>query len=279
MFRTKNTVKNISRELENLINDVPLKPPASKDTLPAKVQHQLMRLSDKMRGNEEKLSRERDEIKGLISEIAHQLRNPLANMESYIELLKDTSCDREEQILYLAAIEAAEERIRFLTEGFIKMARLESRVIQIKKESMNLKETILQSVIQAESAAEKKSMYIDLVMEGDLQVCHDANWLSEAVFNLLDNSIKYSPEESQIHISVTKNEMFVQIAVRDYGMGIEAEEENLIFQRFYRGKKVTTQEGFGLGLYLAREIVMHHDGFMKAKREEKGLRISIYLPV
>ena len=115
--------------------------------------------------------------------------------------------------------------------------------------------------------------------EQDLEIDHDPNWLGEAVYNLLDNSVKYSPENAVVDISITTNEMFTQISVRDYGMGIEAEEENLIFKRFYRGKKVTVQEGFGLGLYLAREIIMDHDGFMKAKREKKGMTISIYLPV
>lgn len=279
MFQKKHIVERISVELEKLIGGQPLQMPLSEDTLPAKVQHQIIRLSDKMRGSEEKLSRERDEIKELITEIAHQLRNPLANMESYIDLLKDEDCSRDDRLFYLAAIESAEERIRFLTESFIKMARLESRIIQIKKESRALKDTILQSILQAGPEAEAKGIAIKLHMEQDLEIDHDPNWLGEAVYNLLDNSVKYSPENAVIDISVTTNEMFTQISVRDYGMGIEAEEENLIFKRFYRGKKVTVQEGFGLGLYLAREIIMDHDGFMKAKREKKGMTISIYLPV
>lgn len=279
MLQKKKIVETISAELERLINDQPLEQPVSTDTLPAKVQHQILRLSDKMRGNEEQLSRERDEIKELISEIAHQLRNPLANMEIYIDLLKEGDCTREDQLFYIEAIESAEARIQFLTESFIKMARLESRIIQIKKERLNIESTLLQSILQVKSAAEEKELTINLKVDGKLEIRHDPNWLGEAVYNLLDNSVKYSPKGSAVNIEVTRNEMFVRISVRDFGMGIEPEEENLIFQRFYRGKKVTTQEGFGLGLYLSREIVMHHDGFMKVNREEEGLRVSIYLPV
>ncbi len=100
----------------------------------------------------------------------------------------------------------------------------------------------------------------------NLRIPHDANWLSEAVFNLLDNSIKYSSSSSYVDMKAEVNEMFAEISVTDSGMGIEQGEENLIFQRFYRGKKVTSQEGFGLGLYLAREIVLQHQGFMKAQK-------------
>ena len=107
---------------------------------------------------------------------------------------------------------------------------------------------------------------------------HDPNWLGEAFYNLLDNAVKYSEVGDKIEVSVSRNDMFLKIQVRDYGIGIEAGEENQIFQRFYRGKRVTTQEGFGIGLYLAREIVNRHGGFLVARRKSKGLLMEINLP-
>ena len=250
MFQKRKEMEIISRALEDLINGKTLEIALpNQDTLPAKVQHQLVRLSDIIRGTQEKAWKERNQIKELIAETAHQLRNPLANMESYLELLQEEEISREEKELYLEALCASESRIRFLTEGFIKMSRLENHIVQIKQE------------------------------QEELCVSHDAKWLGEAVYNLLDNSVKYSPNGSKIEIKISKNEMFAQIAVRDFGVGIEHEELNLIFQRFYRGKRAENQPGFGLGLYLAREIVLQHGGFMKAKEKEKGLEISIFLPV
>lgn len=269
----------LSLVLEKLINDEPIDSmQGDKDTLPSKIRHQMIRLSDKMRGNEEQLIKDRDEIKGLISEIAHQLRNPLANMEGYLQLLKEGAGSRERESAYIDAIAVSERRIRFLTESFIKMARLESKVIQIKKESADLKKTLLRSILQVQGAAVEKKIDIRLQMDENLRISHDANWLSEAVFNLLDNSIKYSSSSSYVDMKAEVNEMFAEISVTDSGMGIEQGEENLIFQRFYRGKKVTSQEGFGLGLYLTREIVLQHQGFMKVTRLEEGMKISIFLP-
>ncbi len=298
MFQKRKEMKIISRALEDLINGKTLEIALpNQDTLPAKVQHQLVRLSDIIRGTQEKawkernqikeliaetahqlrnplanmesylehqlvrLSdiirgtqekawKERNQIKELIAETAHQLRNPLANMESYLELLQEEEISREEKELYLEALCASESRIRFLTEGrirfltegFIKMSRLENHIVQIKKEQEDLTATVLNSLLQMRKDAQEKQIVFSVQGEEELCVSHDAKWLGEAVYNLLDNSVKYSPNGSKIEIKISKNEMFAQIAVRDFGVGIEHEELNLIFQRFYRGKEILEWE-------------------------------------
>lgn len=280
MFRKRREMEIISRALEDLMNGKTLEITLpNQDTLPAKVQHQLLRLSDIIRGTQEKAQKERDQIKELIAETAHQLRNPLANMEGYLELLQEEELSREEKEIYLEALCASEARIRFLTEGFIKISRLENHVVQIKKEQGDLTATVLNSLLQVRKYAQEKQIIFSVQGEEGLCVSHDAKWLGEAVYNLLDNSVKYSKNGGKVEINISKNEMFAQIAVRDFGIGIEHEEMNLIFQRFYRGKRAEKQPGFGLGLYLAREIVLQHGGFMKAKEKEAGLEISIFLPV
>ena len=306
LSKNRKEMEELSSALESLINgERPSLDRVSEDTLPSKIRSQILRLNDKMRGSEQALLQEREEIRGLIADTAHQLRTPLANMESYLSLLKadlerrtgtSESIRMEDQAYYIRAIAESEEKIRFLTEGFIRMARLENGIIQIRKDSLDMEGTLLGSILQAKKAADEKQIEIRLTMSGESgrtkktsgrekgkeaesAVLHDPQWLGEAVFNLLDNSIKYSPEGSTIHVSTVKNEMFFRIEVRDEGTGIEEGEENLIFRRFYRGKHVNGQNGFGLGLYLSREIVQRHGGFMKVKRLEPGLSVGIYLPV
>ena len=306
LSKSRKEMEELSASLESLINgEEPALDRVSEDTLPSKIRSQILRLNDKMRGSEQALLQEREEIRGLIADTAHQLRTPLANMESYLSLLKadlerrtgtSESIRMEDQAYYIRAIAESEEKIRFLTEGFIRMARLENGIIQIRKDSLDMEGTLLGSILQAKKAADEKQIEIRLTMSGESgrtkktsgrekgkeagsAVLHDPQWLGEAVFNLLDNSIKYSPEDSTIYVSTVKNEMFFRIEVRDEGTGIEEGEENLIFRRFYRGKHVNGQNGFGLGLYLSREIVQRHGGFMKVKRLEPGLSVGIYLPV
>ena len=306
LSKSRKEMEELSASLESLINgEEPALDRVSEDTLPSKIRSQILRLNDKMRGSEQALLQEREEIRGLIADTAHQLRTPLANMESYLSLLKadlerrtgtSESIRMEDQAYYIRAIAESEEKIRFLTESFIRMARLENGIIQIRKDSRDMEGTLLGSILQAKKAADEKQIEIRLTMSGESgrtkktsgrekgkeagsAVLHDPQWLGEAVFNLLDNSIKYSPEDSTIYVSTVKNEMFFRIEVRDEGTGIEEGEENLIFRRFYRGKHVNGQNGFGLGLYLSREIVQRHGGFMKVKRLEPGLSVGIYLPV
>ena len=177
MFRRKREMEALSLVLEKLINDEPIDSmQGDKDTLPSKIRHQMIRLSDKMRGNEEQLIKDRDEIKGLISEIAHQLRNPLANMEGYLQLLEEGAGSRERESAYIDAIAVSERRIRFLTESFIKMARLESKVIQIKKESADLKKTLLRSILQVQGAAVEKKIDIRLQMDENLRIPHAVSY-------------------------------------------------------------------------------------------------------
>lgn len=279
MFQRRREMEELSEALESLINGSdPGLEGLNDDTLPSKVKNQIQRLGDKMRGQEQALQKEREEIRGLIADTAHQLRTPLANMESYLTLLQNGAGDAKDQEFCIQAIQESEERIRFLTEGFIRMARLENGIIQIRKVTGKLQETILACILQVRAAAEEKNITVRLEMDEELEVSHDPRWLGEAVYNLLDNSVKYSPEQSEIVVTAEKNEMFVRIEVRDQGIGIDEGEESLVFRRFYRGNRAPGSQGFGLGLYLAREIVMRHGGFMKLKRLEPGLSAGIWLP-
>lgn len=269
----------ISGDLEAFLSGKTILPKQeTEELLPSKIRHQMLRLQAMIRTCREKAEKDNREIRNLIVEIAHQLRMPLANLETYLDLLYCGDLTDEEIGKYLDAAGASKEQLSFLIESFIKMARLETKVIQLKKQSRDLEKTILKAILQEEREAREKDIEITFCAKQKAQVLHDENWLGEAVENLIDNSIKYSPPGSQIHISLEENQMFAEIRIRDYGIGIEPEEEAEIFKRFYRGKRVTSEKGFGLGMYLAREIVSRHQGFLKVRRQQQGLSCSIFLP-
>ena len=123
-----------------------------------------------MKAKDQALGKEKEENPGLIAQIlAHQLRTPLANMESYLEPLETMDWEEKERKNYLLALRESEEKIRFLTEGLIKMARLESRIIQIRKEARDLQETLLESILQVKKRQRKKHIEIRLEMKAGEQ--------------------------------------------------------------------------------------------------------------
>lgn len=117
-------------------------------------------------------------------------------MESYTQLLEG-EISGEPGRTYLCALEQSEQRLHFLTESFIKMARLEQQMIQIKKTTDALADTIFSAVFLVQKAAEEKQMEVEVTGAEETKVWHDGNWLGEAVYNLLDNSVKYAPEHSE----------------------------------------------------------------------------------
>lgn len=247
------------------------------ETLYGKIEYELVRVQEMQNGRKEEAEKSRDEIQKLISEIAHQMRTPLTNMETYLGFMKDDSGEMASG--YVAALEKSEEKLHFLVESFIKMSRLEQHIIQIKKEEKDLLQTVLNVLGQIQCYAEEKEIQFDITFPENAVCAHDANWLGEALYNILENAVKYSDNGGKIEVTVSENEMFMKIRVRDYGLGISEGEEHRIFQRFYRGKLVTTQAGFGIGLYLAREIVNLHGGFLIAKRMSPGVSLEVRIPV
>ena len=147
-------------------------------------------------------------------------------------------------------------------------------------QSSDLKQTVAEAVFQVYKRAEDKHIFIEIKDNNkfDYIVPHDRNWICEGVYNLLDNSIKYSPKGSRVQIFLEDNEMFTEISVEDEGIGIDPGEENKIFQLYYRGNNISGQEGYGMGMFITRQIISAHDGFMRVKRKKKGLKVSIFLP-
>ena len=262
------------------------------ELLLARIENQLVRIQEVLDGRRKEAEKSRDEIQKLISEIAHQMRTPLTNIESYTGFLKNMTETAEQNLegeasgsnekiglQYISALEVSEKKLHFLVDSFVKMARLEQHIIQIHQNEKDLLKTIHNTFGQIQNRAEEKQIRFHITMPKQALCVHDSNWLSEAVFNILDNAVKYSEPGGTVEVSLKQNELYMKLQVRDYGIGIEEGEENQIFRRFYRGRRVTVQEGLGIGLYLAREIMNLHGGFMTAKKMDPGLLIEVNLPV
>lgn len=248
------------------------------DTLFSKLQYQTIKLTNILKEKNRQIEDDRNEIKSLISDIAHQLKTPLTNLKIYGEILQDESLSKEERKEFNKIIILSLNRLSFLIESMIKMSRLESGVIQLKSQMNDLNDTILLAINQVQKKAKVKNIDIKLEETAKVKITCDKNWTAEALFNILENAIKYTNENGVIKVTVQNYEMFVRIDIQDNGVGIKEDELPKIFTRFYRGKNVGDIEGIGIGLYLTREIISKQGGYIKVKSNNKGSIFSLFLP-
>ena len=220
---------------------------------------------------------EKDKLKELISDISHQTKTPIANLVLYGELLEGSELTPEQKS-NVKAIQTQTEKLRFLIDSLVKLSRLESGIIQLERKKTEVF-PILQNVVeQVRERAAAKGLELVLI-QNDVAANIDSKWTQEAIFNIADNAVKYT-DKGSITISATEFDMFVRVDVSDTGKGIPEEEQAKIFGRFYRGTATKTEEGVGIGLHLAREIISGQGGYIKVKSnpDEPGTTFSIFLP-
>ena len=226
---------------------------------------------------------EKDKLKELISDISHQTKTPIANLVLYGELLEGSELT-EEQKSNVNAILTQTEKLRFLIDSLVKLSRLESGIIQLERKKTEVF-PILQNVVeQVRERAAAKGLEVFL-NETSVSANIDSKWTQEAIFNIVDNAVKYT-DKGSISIGASEFDMFVRVDISDTGKGIPEEDQAKIFGRFYRGTSVKAEEGVGIGLYLAREIISGQGGYIKVKSisaqnaspTEPVTTFSVFLP-
>ena len=168
------------------------------------------------------------------------------------------------------------EKLRFLIDSLVKLSRLENGIISLSPQQAAL-QPLLESVVEQYAAkASEKGLSLQLQDTNAFAVFD--KWTAEALANIVDNAIKYT-EHGTIRISAVSYELFERIDISDTGTGISESEQAKIFARFYRSNSVQKQEGVGIGLYLARQIISGEGGYIKvASVPGKGSTFSIFLP-
>lgn len=275
-----NTLEALSQTIESIIYDNPIDTFSTiEDTMLSKLQSQILKLSDILKSHSVKQKKEKDDITALISDISHQLKTPLANLNIYNSLLLDENLDHSKRIEFTKNMENQLEKLNWLLESLIKMSRLEAGIIKLNTENQSISQTVLQAIVMLSNRAEEKGINIIFDSE-DISLVHDSKWTQEAIFNILDNAVKYSAKNTEINVSIMKYELFCCIDIKDEGDGIIESDINKIFTRFYRGENTKNIEGVGIGLFLSRKIISAQGGYIKVKSIlGKGSVFSIFLPI
>ena len=279
--RLSHFTSNLCRTLDNMIDgNEELQKSNDSETLFARINHRLIRLYEIMQKNRHKVDMERQELQMLISDISHQVKTPVSNLQMVTDTLLTKPVSEEERMDFLQGIRSQTDKLDFLFQALVKTSRLETGAIRLEKKDSSLFHTLAQAMSSIVYAAEKKEIAVSVDCPENLIISHDSKWTSEALFNLLDNAVKYTPSGGKISVSVVQWEMYVEVKVTDTGKGISESNQAAIFRRFYREEEVHDQQGVGIGLYLAREIVTRQGGYIKVVSElGQGSEFSIMLPV
>lgn len=275
--------RDLCQTLDNMIsgNEEP-KQISDRETLFSRISHRLSRLYDIMQENSRKVDEERQELQRLVSDISHQEKTPVSNQKMVTDTLLTRSVTDQERIDFLQGIRSQIDKLDFLFQALVKTSRLENGAIRLEKKDCLLFDTLAQAMSGIVYSAEKKDIIVTVDCPEDLYLSHDSKWTAEALFNLLDNAVKYTLTGGRIRVSVEQWEMYIKLNVTDTGKGISGGGGNQasIFRRFYREEEVHDESGVGIGLYLAREIITRQGGYIKVISEiGKGSTFSVFLPV
>lgn len=275
-WRTEIILKSMDKMLDSAINDTFSESDFTESTL-SKLEAKMYRYLSAGKTAKNQIVNERNAIKELVSDISHQTKTPLSNILIYTQLLQETGSLGGDSKELLSQIENQTEKLNFLIQALVKTSRLENGIISVIP-----KETGISRIfdnIDYNAAAEKKSIVLLFEKIPGLKAEFDLKWTTEAVSNIIDNAIKYTPFGGRVTVSAADYEMFVRIDVADTGIGINEEDSAQIFNRFYRSAQASGEKGVGIGLYLAREILTKEGGYIKVTSEpEKGSVFSIFLP-
>ena len=250
-----------------------------RETIFARISYRLSRLYGILQENRRKVDEERRELQTLVSDISHQVKTPVANLKMVTDTLLAKPVTEQERRDFLQGIRSQTDKLEFLVQSMGKASRLETGAVTLEKKDAPLLDTLAQAMSGIVYGAEQKGISVEVQCPDDLRVSHDSKWTAEALFNLLDNAVKYTPAGGRICVSVEQWEMYVKLDVADTGKGIPESRQAAIFRRFYREEAVHDQPGVGIGLYLAREIISRQGGYIKVASEVgRGSTFSVFLP-
>lgn len=247
------------------------------DTLPSKVQMKLSRLGEITTAAMKEKEAQKTEVQCIVSDISHQLKTPISNITMYCDTIMQQSLSEDVRAQCMNVLGQQVKKLEFLVQSLFKMSRLENNLITLHPEWNCVNDTIADVVESIKRKAQEKGLEIQVNCENEVVLYYDTKWTTEALLNIVDNSVKYTPEGGRVKIWVEPLEMFTKIIVQDNGTGIAAEHINDVCKRFFREEKASRTEGVGLGLYLSREIMLRQKGYIKIQSEkDKGTEIALY---
>lgn len=236
---------------------------------------ELLKMTNILKEKAELLQKEKIFLNDTMSDISHQLRTPMTSLMILNDLMYD-DLPNEVKIDFLDKIKHQLNRMDWLIKSMLKLSKVDAKVIDFKKEKINIKELIHKATAPIIIPMEIKNQ--NLIIEGDDTSSYigDMSWSVEALVNIIKNCVEHTKENGQIHISYEENPVYSKITIKDSGEGIDKKDIAHIFKRFYRGKSSSKTESVGIGLAMAKSIINSQNGDISVSSEkDKGTTFNI----
>lgn len=250
-----------------------------KELLMGKIEGRLLQVYEILKQQKSQSQEDKKILEAIISDISHQVKTPITNIRIYQSLLQSPNLPKERRSQSFYYMDKQVDRLDSLMESLIQMSRMEVGIVQVNPVRQNLLPLIEEAVCHENLKADEKQIQIQVDCSPHLMGVFDKRWTTEALGNILNNGIKYTSPGGRISIIADTTDFFVRIRTIDTGKGIPEEHYGDIFKRFYREEEVQQEEGVGIGLFLAQQIIRKQNGYIDVKSQVgQGSVFSIYLP-
>ncbi|MGG5315507.1 sensor histidine kinase [Enterococcus sp. AZ072] len=223
---------------------------------------------------------EDSQIKSSITDIAHQLKTPVASLKLSMDIALSEAYSPAERQEFSDQAVLQINKLNLMLDGLAKISQMETDLIQINPQKYSLRKLVSEAINSVIIKALERDIDIELSSIDESTIFVDYKWTLEALSNVLENAIKYSPVHTKIQVHSQPLVTYVVLEILDEGPGIPKQEQTLIYQRFYRGKNSNEVEGSGVGLYLTRKIIEEQGGTILVKnRVDQGANFQLTLPL
>jgi two-component system, OmpR family, phosphate regulon sensor histidine kinase PhoR len=216
-----------------------------------------------------------------ISNVSHEIQSPLTSIRGFAQALENDQLSPEERHHYLSIIENESTRLSRITEDLLKLASLESDQVRFEPKPYRLDKQIRNLILACEPQWAGKRIDMDVSLE-EVNIIADEDLLSQVWINLINNSIKFTPSGGSVHIGLRRHDGQIEFRISDTGIGIAAEDQAHVFERFYKADRSRTRSsgGSGLGLSIARKTIeMHHGAIEVQSKLGAGTTFTVSLPM
>ncbi len=275
LLKLDSSIGNISKYINRLLHkDYALDIIDNDEGNLSALKNDIYKITVMLKEQNEELKKDKMHLANNLADISHQLKTPLTSMLIMSDLLENENLKKEDQKKFLDIIRSQLKRIEWLVSSLLKMAKLDAKTVEFKKEKIFADDLILKSIEPVNMLMREKQQ--QFILRGDNPTLElDINWTSEALLNIIKNCCEHTPVSGTIKAEIFESVMYTEILISDNGVGIPSKDLPFIFERFYRASKSNT-DSVGIGLAMSYQILTNQDATIHVKSKVNvGTQFSI----